>query len=489
MSSSPPAFDAKEVQVGSAIRSALVWNIATMAFAQIALAGIFLLLAARLDPLTFGTFALATVVTDVFYTLGSSSAVDAAVQRQHYSRRSLSTITWAMLALCSLATLAFSLIAGLYAAAVRTPQVATILDVLSLTMMLLPFVVGPMAVMRQRLDFKGLAVLGMISSFVGSLAALLIAYSPLLEWSLVIQRFVTTLSMIVLATLRTRYVPAFSFNLSEARAWFSAAWRIFAGQGIASATPRVVDLMMGFFFGAVALGYLRIAARLADLALNSLINPIGQLWVVLLSKAKDSTEERRKIFLQLSGLTALIALPGFAGLALISPELFSLILPAEYAPASGMLTVLCFLMIFAPITNSRNSILTALQKFNLLVWFSVLDLVATVVGMLVMCAFGAPAMLIGSALASILLIAFALPVILRSMDAGLGEYGGTLAPPYFAVGVMCAVLIAMQPVLADMTPQMSLLIKVTTGAVVYLGVLGLLFRATVRNAVGAMAAR
>lgn len=486
----PTAPDnARTPQVGSAIRAALIWNVVTMAFAQIALAGIFLLLAARLDPVTFGTFALAAVVTDVLYVLGSSSAVDAVVQQQDYRRRTLSTITWAMLALCSVATLIFFMVANVYATAVNAPQVAAILEVLSLTMLMLPFVVGPMAVMRQRMDFKGLALLGMISSFAGSLAALATSYTPLLECSLVVQRIVTTSTMILLATLRTRSLPAFTFDVVAARTWFAAASRIFAGQGIASATPRAVDLMMGYFFGVVALGYLRIAARLADLVLNTLVNPIGQLWVVLLAKAKDSADERRRIFLQLSSLTALISLPGFAGLALVSHEVVSLILPEGYAPAAQLLTVLCALMIFAPMTNSRNSILTALQKFNFLIWFSALDFVATIVGMLLMSTFGTSNMLIGSALASILLIALALPVILQSMNAGFREYGRELAPPYIAVGAMCAVIIAMQPYLAGMPPQMSLPIKVTTGAAVYLGVLGALFRTSVRNAIGALSTR
>ena len=54
---------------------------------------------------------------------------------------------------------------------------------------------------------------------------------------------------------------------------------------------------------------------------------------------------------------------------------------------------------------------------------------------------------------------------------------------------MCAVIIAIQPHLAGMSPQMALLTKVATGAVVYLGVLGVLFRTTVRNAMGALATR
>ena len=146
-------------------------------------------------------------------------------------------------------------------------------------------------------------------------------------------------------------------------------------------------------------------------------------------------------------------------------------------------------MLFAPLTNSRNAIFTALQKFNFLIWFSVLDFVATMVGMFAMHTFGTSAMLTGAALASILMIMLALPVILRNMNAGFREYGRELAPPYIAVAAMCAVIIVIQPYLVGMPPQMSLLINVITGATVYLGVLGALFRTTVRNAIGALSAR
>ena len=80
-------------RVEGAVRSAFIWNFVTLAFAQVVLAAIFLMLASRLDPATFGIFALASVITDVFYALGTAAAVDAIVQRQDFSRRTLSSIT------------------------------------------------------------------------------------------------------------------------------------------------------------------------------------------------------------------------------------------------------------------------------------------------------------------------------------------------------------------------------------------------------------
>ena len=89
----PDELEHDSPRVQTAIRSALIWNFVTLAFAQVILAAIFLLLATRLEPATFGMFALASVITDIFYTLGTQASVDAIVQKQDFSRRTLSSIT------------------------------------------------------------------------------------------------------------------------------------------------------------------------------------------------------------------------------------------------------------------------------------------------------------------------------------------------------------------------------------------------------------
>jgi PST family polysaccharide transporter len=485
----PDPTGAGASQVGSAIRSAMAWNLVTMAFAQVALASIFLLLASRLDPTIFGIFALAGVIIDFLYFLGSSSIVDAIVQRQDYSRRTLSTITWATLAITAAATVVLLAGSSVYASLVNAPQVAGVLEVLSLTMLLLPFVVVPTAILRQKMDFKGIAVLGMSSSFAGSLAALATAYSPYIEWSLVVQRFVTSITMIALATLRTRAIPFLAFDATAARVWFAAASRIFAGQSLAGIMPRIVDLLFGVFFGVAAVGHLRVASRLSDIAMNTLVNPVSQLWVILLSPAKDSVDGGRSIFLQLSGLVAFIGLPGFLGLALVSNEVVTLTLPPEYAPVAAMLTVLCASQIFLPLTNPRNAILTALQKFDHLMWFSALDFTLNIVGLLVLISLGPALALLGGLFSAIPLTILAMPIILRSLKVGMGEYARKLAPAYAAVAAMCAGVLMIAPYLKDMNPIESLLIKAAAGAIIYLAVMGVFFRDAVQVSVRAFSAR
>lgn len=476
-------------RVEGAVRSAFVWNFVTLAFAQLVLAAIFLLLASRLDPATFGIFALASVITDVFYALGTAAAVDAIVQRQDFSRRTLSSITWAMSGICIVMTVIFCAAAPFYAGAMGAPGIAGALEVLTLSTLMLPFVIGPTAIMRQKLDVKALALLNMVSSLMGGGAALIISFTPALEWSLVVQRLVMTASFIVLATARTRLLPDLVMDRETVRNWMSSASRIFAGQGIASITPRLADVFTGAFFGATAVGYLRVATRLSDLLMGFLINPVSQLWVTLMSRTAGSTEARQSVFLQLTNLTALVALPGFVGLALIANEVVSLVLPRDYAPVAGPLAVLCLLGVFVPLTNPRNLLFTALRRFNYLIWFSVLDLVATALSMAIMARFGPVIMLCSGAFTSIIMIMFALPLILKDLNLPPTDVASHLLPPYVAVAAMAGCVIAVGPLLAGLPVIEALLIKIAIGIIAYSGVLMTFFRASVMQALRAVAAR
>lgn len=467
----------------------MIWNFATMAFGQIAIASVFLLLAGRIDPVTFGTFALAAVLTDVFFSLGTSSSVDAIVQQQDYSKRTLSTVTWVTLAFCVVATTLFMTCANWYANAIGTPQVAPILEALSLTTLMLPFCIGPTAIMRERMDFKGLAVLGMISSLAGSLAALAAAYSPLIDWALVIQRFVATTTIILLASIRTRSLPSFAFDMTAARTWLSATSRIFAGQGIANTTPRLIDLLMGIFFGVAAVGYLRVAVKLNELAISLFVNPLSQLWVVLLTHARESRESMSSIFLQLSTLVSLVSLPGFIGLALVSKEVVAITLNPEYAPVADMLAVLGALGAFVPLNNPRNAVLTATRRFNSLLNFSIADMVATIIGMLLLSPLGPTGMLSGLVVSAIMLVFFALPAVLRATHTDVRDLMTSLLPSYTAALAMTLGVLAVQQVIPAYGPTPMLAIKVAVGATIYLGVLFIFFRRSVFDSFKLVAAR
>ena len=200
------------------------------------------------------------------------------------------------------------------------------------------------------------------------------------------------------------------------------------------------------------------------MAVSVLVNPINQMWVVLISKAGSSSEARSAVFIQLSRLVALLCLPGYVGLAFVAGEITELALRPEYALVASFLAILCSIGILTPLVNSRNAILTALNQTGLLLTFSAMDL-------------------------AVLLLAM-FSVVRVGPDATLWvDLMRAVSPAYVAVGVMAFGLILSQPLFDGLAVWMSFVMKAVLGAVLYAATLLIAFRSWTFRAVSAVAAR
>lgn len=476
-------------QLGSAVRSAMIWNMASMVFSQLAIAGIFLALTRQLDPHVIGVFTLAAVFVDFIYLSATAALVDAVVQRQDFSHRALSSVFWITLAATVLAALAFAGVSGFIAVQLNAPDLAPVMIALSMTLLPLAFIVGPTALMRQNLDFKGIAVRSMAASLIGGLAALAVTFSPAAPWALVVQRAVQVIVSAVIVTVHTRVLPSFELDRGLLKSYGGSFGRIFAAQAILGAAPRAVDFLVAVFFGTIILGCLRVAMKLVDVLLSALVNPIGQMWVVLLSQAGEAREKRASIFINLSKLTALICLPGFAGVALIANDFTEVALDPAYAMVGPMLTILCGLGLLVPLTNFRNSVLTSLNKLDWLVWFAVADLVGIVLGIVLLAPLGWAWVVFASGIPNFTSLALAFPYVIREMGVTKRQFFAALTPSYAATGLMASGVFAFEAAMPQLTGWTALLAKGALGAALYIGFLMSFYRRWSLDVIATLRAR
>lgn len=442
---------------------------------QAALVAVFLLLTHRLSPVVFGVFAFATAVVDLLVMQGATAAADAVVRTRDFSQRNLSTVFWSLVGVCGVATAVLCASSGSLARAMGAPDAAPVLFALSLTLLVVPLTVGPTAIMRDAMDFRGMATWSIAGTLAGGAVAVGVAYSPGAEWALVAQRW-TSLSVTAgLMLMHTRAVPRAMFNRGDAKAFFAASGRLFLAQGVIGAFPRFLDVIIGVQFGAAVLGCFRVVTRICEMVIVALVNPIGQLWLVLMSKARSSDHDFRRVFLKLAPLTALIAVPAFAGVAFIAQDLTDLILPQEYAAAGPMLAIMASLGIFAPLNNPRNAVLTALGRFNLLLLLAAVELGTGIIAVLVAANYGVAAALASTAIPILVNLALSLPLILKSCSVRVGELAAAMWRPYVGVILMSLVLLLLQPML-QLPPAARIAITTIVGGAVYAAWLLLLTR-------------
>lgn len=115
-------------------------------------------------------------------------------------------------------------------------------------------------------------------------------------------------------------------------------------------------------------------------------------------------------------MSALIVLPIFAGLALTSRDVVAVTPSAEYAPTADMLLILCRVGLFAPFTWFRNAAFIAVKRLNLLITFSLIDLVSLTAAALALAQYSAEAVIASLLMTEAVHIALTVPILLKDMQ-------------------------------------------------------------------------
>jgi O-antigen/teichoic acid export membrane protein len=170
-------------------------------------------------------------------------------------------------------------------------------------------------------------------------------------------------------------------------------------------------------------------------------------------------------------MSALIALPIFGGLALTSHDVVAVTLSADYAPTATMLVILCIVGLLSPLTYFRNAALVAVKRLNLLIAYSVLDLVIVIVAALALSRYSAEAVVGALVVMEAVRLVLTVPVLLKDMHTkALGLLLAVL-PAYVACAVMAGAVLLVQTQTESLEPWVRLGIEIATGGIAYTGYL------------------
>jgi O-antigen/teichoic acid export membrane protein len=462
--------------VNAAVRQGYLWNMLNFLFSQGAGIVIFVALARTLSPAIFGVFALAAILVDLFALQGRWAAMDALIQRQDFSRPALSSAFFSLTAVAIVIVAGAAAGAGGVAAAFDAPAIAGVLPALALTLLLTPPIIIMDALLMRRLQFRAQAIRSIIGTLIGGGVGIAVAFSPALEWALVAQRLAAALVTLGVLFAFTRWAPSLEFNVASAAGFLRRAGQLWGTTVLASLHVRIIEAFVGLRTGAVAVGFITVARRFETLVHGPVTSPIQGLWVPVLSTLRGDHTQSWRLFLRLSQLTALIALPTFLGLALIANELIIIVFDDRYAPAGAVLMAVAVQGVFMPAGFFANLVFAGLDRSDLSLKFSLAALAACTPVVWIASAHGAVAALLAAALVMGLAGVAATAMQIRLLQGSFLSFATALAPGYSAVLAMAAALLALKWATPIHDPLVSLITHVCVGAAVYVGWLFLFHR-------------
>jgi PST family polysaccharide transporter len=388
-----------------------------------------------------------------------------------------------------------ALLSGLWARANHVPELRRLLPVMSISLIFEALSMVQSAMLRRSMDFKSLAIRTNLSAVAGGVTGIVMALTGSGPWALVGQQLVRDFLAVLLLWRLGSWRPHLEFSFTHLKELLSFSLHNFVAQLGIFTDLQAAPVLLGLFFGPVAVGLYRLADRLMNSVVVMSTTSIQAVSLPEFSRLQDQPEGLHDSALACIRLSASVTIPALAGLAAVSRPLMAM-LGASWIPATNALRVLCVLGMTVVLSFFTGPLLQAIGKTRqlaILEWARVLIGVGFLIGLakLVQGA-GVNWQVTGIALARFLPSVFVvtpifLHILMRYCHLRVRDLISAIGPSLLSgLGVVLSVT-AMQQigVVAATRPMVMLAVYIFVGGVAGVGILIAMDR-VIRGAVNKM---
>jgi PST family polysaccharide transporter len=338
--------------------------------------------AALLGPLEYGLMALAMVWVALALVLLQHGPTLAVIQQHDITDEHVNASFWSTLAGSVVWAGLLVVTAPLWAAVNGLPELTALCLALAPVVVLQSFNVIQDAVLRRRMQMRGIAIRVMLANVGGGVTAIGCALAGMGVWALVAQQLVwPTLYAAMLwpiAGWRPRRGPI----LRPLRDLRRTSLQTYSGAVGSYLSTRTDVVLMGTFFGPVIIGLWRFAQRLSEMA-NELTS--GGLRLVSLPHLARHGEDTPALERELGRLMYGASLLTFPALGMLAgvPDAVVLFIGDQWAFAAAPLRVLCVVAATATVGTILAVTLQAKQRPGIPALFTWITIPCVVIGIVV----------------------------------------------------------------------------------------------------------
>ncbi|WP_346289928.1 lipopolysaccharide biosynthesis protein [Sphaerothrix gracilis] len=442
---------------------------------QLGSLSVFFVLARLLEPEDFGLVALANVFlafVQVFLDQGFPKAL---IQHQQLEPQHAHTAFWTNIVCGSVLTGLCILLAPFVASRFDEAQLTPILRCFSLLLLIGSFTGVQEALLERQFKFKFVALrslLGLLISGILGISAALLGWGV---WSLVVQQLVYELVGAIVLWRASSWRPKLQFSWRHFKELFSFGINILAFNFLGFINTRSDDLLIGYFLGPTALGYYSVAYRILQIMVQLLIDTFNRVALPTFSRLASDLSVFRKAFYQATQLTSTVSFPCFLAVAILAPEILSLLFGEQWLPSAPVLQFLALAGIFRTVSRFKGAIFMAMGKPSWRVWIGLMSSILNLSLFALAVRWGVAAVGLAYLVRTAIMFPIEQSAVGRLIKAPMQDYlRQLLAPLASAILMAVAIFIAQQTINLTAFPVAQLIVLIAIGSVTYLVLLKLL---------------
>lgn len=473
--------DSKYKEITRKATHGMAWNYLSFGSGKILNLVTISILAHILPPENFGVVALATLTMDYLSVINDLGLGAALIQRKRAVEDSANTAFLLNLLSSTLLTLITILVAPLAANFFHEPQVTPILRWLGLTFMFNAAGSVHNVLLQRELNFRKKIFPDLGHTVVKAAISIGLALSGFGVWSLVIGQLAGTIIQSIILWVVLPWRPKLIWNASIAKELFQYGFSIMGNNAISVWEDSFDYFIIGLIYTPTALGIYTLAYRLPQTLVLNILWIMTAVLFPAFSSLQDQAEVLKRSFLSIVRYVELLVTPLCLGMFIAADPLIRVAFGEQWVDAIPILRVLSLYVWVVSIGFHVGDIYKAIGRPDILIKISIPMFVVRIFLLWL----GAQYSLVGVAIAH--LAAGIISATLRYFVAAhflkltIIDIVRELTSFVCGIGLLALALPALY-LTANSAPLTQLIVVVICGAAGYLGVVWLIERNSVLDA-------
>ena len=299
--------------MAQSVRSQLLHGVAWNFIEKILIRGasffIGIILARLLSPSDYGLIGMLAVFISISNVFIEGGLAKALIQRQDCQDIDFSTAFVANVGMSLVIYLIMFISAPWIADFYGEPILIDLTRILSLNFILGSFNIVQRAKMMAKVDFKSLAQINVISTIISGLFGILMAYLGYGVWALVGQILCSTIVLIILFPIYSRWEPSFKFSIASFRQLFGFGSKLMVTGVYSVVLNNISTICIGKFYRSQQLGFFTRASQFSELISTTSYEVIGNVTFPVLSELQNDKSRLVEVYRMSLFFTALIIFP------------------------------------------------------------------------------------------------------------------------------------------------------------------------------------
>lgn len=361
--------------------SGLFWRFAERCGAQGVTFIVSIVLARILDPNTYGTVALITVLISILQVFIDSGLGNALIQKSDADHLDFSSVFFFNILMCTIIYIFLFISAPYIARFYSNSELTPAIRVLGLTLIIAGLKNIQQAYVSRNLLFKKFFFSTLGGTIGASIVGISLAYLGYGIWALVGQLLFNNLVDTIILWITVDWKPRLEFSLSRLKKLLSFGWKLLVSSLIDTIYNNLQQLIIGKWYSSSDLAFYNQGKQFPSVIVNNINTSIDSVLLPVISKEQNNQEIVKSMTRRAIKTSSYIMAPIMIGLACVASTLVSIILTDKWLECVFFLRVFCISYMFYPIHTANLNAIKAMGRSDL---FLKLEIEKKIVGFIIL---------------------------------------------------------------------------------------------------------